>query len=111
MGDKVFMILQIAHVWKGKKHAFIIDDNDYEKIKQYRWCKDPGGYIYGYEPPVKRNGNKTIMLSRLIMNAPKGMEVDHVNGKIFDNRKQNLRICSHRENIKYYLRKKNRREI
>lgn len=39
-------------------------------------------------------------MHRLIMNAPKGMEVDHLNGDGLDNRKINLRICSHSENTK-----------
>ena len=32
------------------------------------------------------------------MNPPDGMEVDHVNGDKFDNRRSNLRVCSHLEN-------------
>lgn len=47
-----------------------------------------------------RNGKKEFAyLHRLVMNAKKGQIVDHIDGDSFDNRKSQLRFCTHSENI------------
>lgn len=39
-----------------------------------------------------------VLMHRLIMGAVKGQCIDHINGDRFDNRKSNLRFCTHQQN-------------
>ncbi len=39
-------------------------------------------------------------MHRLLANPKKGEHIDHANGNTLDNRRSNLRICSHAENMR-----------
>lgn len=70
----------------------IIDLDDIEKIKICKWHLGPAGYAYN-------RGKNIGHMHRLIMDAPDGMVVDHINHNILDNRKENLRICTQKQNM------------
>jgi hypothetical protein len=77
-----------------KGYDVLIDDEDYALIQGYTWYLTGNGYIMGYKKGTwTKEGVNYILFHRLIMNAPKGKCVDHQNGNVLDNRKQNLRIC------------------
>lgn len=78
---------------KGK--FALVDDEDFEKVSQYKWCFNQGYVIRG-----KWNKGKTdaIAMHRFIMNAQKGELVDHINHNGLDNRRQNLRIATRQQN-------------
>ena len=42
---------------------------------------------------------KKVRMHREIMNAPDGLLVDHQNGKTLDNRRSNLRLATHSQNM------------
>ena len=69
-----------------------IDANDIDKIKEYSWHED-GGYAKAHT-----GGNAHLKMHRVIMDAPKGMFVDHINHNCLDNRKSNLRVVTPRQN-------------
>lgn len=87
LGDKI----SIGYCAGGK--IFLFDTEDYDKIKKYRWCSDDKGYI------STRIEGKTTMLHRFILDTNQEREVDHVEGRPWDNRKEKLRIVSHQENM------------
>lgn len=77
----------------GEKIEVLIDDEDFERVSQYRWfAHDKRGYIQG------KIAKKNILLHRFIMGTPKGWETDHINHNPLDNRKNNLRICTKSQN-------------
>jgi len=83
----------------GKK-IILIDDEDYELIKDYTWCvvKDSNTFYSLTHIKTNKYKKKNIFLHRLIMNLKKGEICDHINGNGLDNRKSNLRLCSYQQN-------------
>lgn len=75
----------------------LVDDDDFEALSKWRWRCHRGYAIRDDGPRAKRT---VVRMHRAIMNAPSGLEVDHISGDTLDNRKSNLRICTHAENLK-----------
>ena len=76
-----------------KGDAILVDDDTYEWASQYRWCLT-NGYAIRREWPTGR----TLYMHRLVMNTPDGMDTDHINHNKLDNRRENLRVCTHQSN-------------
>lgn len=76
----------------------ILDDDDYEEFKEYPWRESQYGYAIVCKAFNKRS--HTFMLHREIAKPPKTMSVDHINGDTLDNRKSNLRVVTHGENMR-----------
>lgn len=77
----------------------LVDDEDFARLSQFRWHNQCG---YAARNEKTERGRRTIFMHRLVVSVPKGMETDHINGNRADNRKCNLRICTHRQNIANY---------
>lgn len=49
---------------------------------------------------VARKKQRDVSMHRIILNAPAGVYVDHINGNGLDNRRSNLRLCTFADNIR-----------
>ena len=88
-------------IYKNKKYLFDIED--YEKIKLYYWKPNDKGYLshwYAvYDEDGKRH-SKFLYFHKYVLglnDSPN--KVDHIDRNICNNRKNNLRECTHQENI------------
>jgi len=82
----------------------LVDQDDYEYFSQWKWKENSGTAMRNKHIGTVgdwREGKRkdvAVLMHREIMGAPKGMDVDHINGNRLDNRKSNLRVCTHAEN-------------
>ena len=93
----------IATGYTSKGQPFYFDIEDYDKIKEYKWHISLDGYVVSAATKTQ----KEIRMHRLIMDCPKGKVVDHINHCKNNNCKNNLRICTHSENMKNKKKSKN----
>ena len=75
----------------------LVDAEDYEKLKDYKWCAVMREGEPCYAQTLSLEGLH-LSMHRLVMNAPKGLMVDHIDHDGLNNRKSNLRICTCAQN-------------
>lgn len=87
-------------------YKVLIDDEDWDRVKGYRWIIDKRSAIRGYnylQTKIIVNGRGVWWsMHRMLMNCLPGDPrwVDHINHNTLDNRKCNLRYASRAENIR-----------
>ncbi len=93
------MIVKLGSAKHGDV-SFIIDDEDFEKIKEWtlRPAANGSGQIYLNMSKTEGPIRMVSYFHRFIMNCDEGMVIDHINGNTLDNRKENLRICTQLQN-------------
>jgi hypothetical protein len=85
----------ICKLLVGKNdEVFIFDADDYEKVKKFQWS-------VGGTKNHRYASNSVIgtYLHRYILGYFGSLSIDHINGDTYDNRKGNLRIVEHKNNI------------
>lgn len=77
----------------------LVDDDDLARLSAHRWRVTPQGYAMACMASGKRGGT-SVLMHRMVMGACAGDEIDHINRDKLDNRKANLRLCTHAENCR-----------
>ena len=75
----------------GGGHAWC-DLSDYLFLRAHEW-HNTGRYAVAYQT------NKTILMHRLILKAGEGQFVDHIDSNGYNNRRDNIRLCTPGENV------------
>jgi hypothetical protein len=91
----------------------LVDDEDYDELSKYKWQARPGGSGVPYVGRSQKiNGKGTsVSMHRKLMGNPVGMDVHHINHNTLDNRRENLEVCTHRENLSMRRVRKNKSGI
>ncbi len=80
-----------------------VDDEDFEEISKFKWARNTGGYAirtFHFRLSSGGSSSSSIIMHRQIIDAPKHLVVDHINGNKLDNRRSNLRLCTQAENTR-----------
>lgn len=75
-----------------------VDDQDYEALAARHWYLKPNGYAMATFPKPE-GGREYRTMHRVILDVPRGIQVDHINRDRLDNRRTNLRISDQSQNL------------
>lgn len=77
----------------------IVDDDDFVLLSNYKWYAHKRRNHFYAARSIKVEGKwHTLSMHHAVLPCPKGHEVDHINGRTLDNRKENLRIATKGQN-------------
>lgn len=81
-----------------------IDPEDYDRVVQYKWTtfqpkKSRTRYVCCDTRKTRKKVGVILLLHRFVTQCPAGMVVDHRDQNGLNNQKQNLRICTHAQNV------------
>jgi hypothetical protein len=85
----------IAYVPLTQGLNAIIDISDIELISDFSWHAHKTKYSFY----ASRDASSYKLMHRLIMNAPADFYVDHKDGNGLNNRRSNLRLVTHQQNM------------
>lgn len=108
--DVLYPLLGYAEIGLTQGHVTKVSLIDYESLKQYDWLV----HISTQKRAVRRKGRETFYLHHEVLwlmgikIQQTGLETDHINQDTLDNRRENLRVVSHHENMLNTKRHKER---
>lgn len=93
---RVHIAMKEIPLTQGK--VALVDDEDFEGLIHYKWYPIKTLSNCYAARNIPKSKGKIIYMHRAILNPPSNMQIDHINGNGLDNRKENLRVVTNREN-------------
>jgi hypothetical protein len=92
---------QVAYVPLTQGYEAVIDAEDAPLVSGWNWYArvQPGGN-YAIRTDGSSGKRICVHLHRFIMDAPDGLEVDHIDGDGLNNRRCNLRLATRSQNMR-----------
>lgn len=93
---------EYLHVIRVGDAYALVDEVDYPALNQHNWrlCRNRSGSYYALTTVgTGRRGRRTVGMHRIVLDLPKGFDVDHRNCNGLDNRRENLRSATRSQNI------------
>lgn len=99
-GNKVEYREDYAVLVTSKGEEILCDNADVPFLSGYTWHVDhSSGKAYARAMTRTDGIQSHVKMHRLLLSAPEGVLVDHWNGNGLDNRRENLRLATHAQNI------------
>lgn len=78
----------------------LVDDIDHDRLRAWKWWPlvTTTGKIYAYRPVSRDGHDTTVLMHRELMDSPKRLLVDHIDGNGLNNQRGNLRTASGTQN-------------
>jgi hypothetical protein len=76
----------------------MVDDCDFEELSKHKWSIHCVRGTFYAKRATRTPEEKTILMHREIMGFPIGEEIDHRDGNGLNNTRENLRVCSPKQN-------------
>jgi hypothetical protein len=92
-----------------KAYSTLISIEDYPRVKMHIWSVTVVRQVpYATRGAIRPDGKQRVeYLHRFLLQPHSGQKVDHVSGDTLDNRRTNIRIASHAQNMANKKRSRN----
>lgn len=102
MGERKLMQNETRLIPLSQGKFAIVDATDFEFLNRWKWHVFSGNHRQKKKFYAVRNSKgpnkRIIFMHRALLKPGIGFEGDHKNGDSLDNRRENLRICTHLQN-------------